>query len=199
MKDNMAFLDLLFNMLLLFALFFVISFAMIKPMVKKADAKNNAEFLISVTWDDDNKDDIDTWLQDPLGDIVWYQQKEKNMSHLDRDDLGHLNDTIIMPDGSMVTCKRNQELTSIRGFIPGEWVLNLHAYKRRQKAPTIVKVSLDKINPSLKTLFFKEVIMEEQWQETTVTRFTMTVGGDIVAWDSLAKELIEDRLRGMEQ
>jgi len=189
-RDNTAFLDLLFNLLLGFIFLFFISFMMIKPMMKKADAKNKAEYVISVTWPDNNKDDIDTWIKDPQDDIVWFREKEKNLSHLDRDDLGHINDTIVLPDGTIIECPLNQELVSIRGFIPGEWILNIHAYRHRETEPTPVKVSIDKINPSFKTVFFKEITIIEQWQEETVTRFTMTSGGDIIAFDAMPKKLV---------
>ena len=195
MKSNTAFLDLLFNLLLGFTMLFFISFMMIKPPVKEADAKNQAEFLISVTWPDENMDDVDTWLEDPLGGLVWFRQKEENMSHLDRDDMGSLNDTIELADGTIVACKRNQELTTIRGFIPGEWVLNVHSYKRRQQEPTVVRISIDKINPTLKILFFKEITLKNQWQEETVTRFTMTARGEVMSFDSLPKELVRAEFR----
>jgi len=90
---------------------------MIRPQIKQADMKNKAEYVITVSWPNDNKDDIDTWLEDPLGGQVWFRVKEKNFAHLDRDDLGYVNDTVVMADGTIVACPRNQELTTIRGII----------------------------------------------------------------------------------
>ena len=195
MKSNTAFLDLLFNLLLGFTMLFFVSFLMIQPVAKKADAKNNAEFVISVTWPDGNMDDIDTWLEDPIGGVVWFRHKEKNMSHLDRDDMGVLNDVIELADGSVVMCPRNQELTTIRGFISGEWTLNIHAYKRREQKPTTVRVSLDKINPTFRTLFFKDIVLKYQWQEETVTRFTMTARGEVMEFDPLPKDIVKAEFR----
>ena len=48
--------------------------------------------------------------------------------HLDRDDLGDKNDKIYLPDGSMIKVPQNQELLTIRGIVPGEYVLNIHMY-----------------------------------------------------------------------
>jgi hypothetical protein len=188
---NTGFLDLLFNLLLGFTVLFFVSFLMVKPIAKKADAKNKAEYVISVTWPNDNRDDVDTWLEDPVGGLVWFRQKEKNMSHLDRDDLGHKSDFITLPDGSMIKCPVNQELTTIRGFIPGEWTLNAHLYKKNETDETIVNVSIDKINPVFKTVFAKEIVFQRQWQEETVTRFEMAAMGDILAFDDTAKELVK--------
>jgi hypothetical protein len=188
--NNTAFLDLMFNLLLGFVFLFFISFLMIKPMVKKADSKNNAEYVISTVWPDGNKDDVDTWLQDPTGEIVWFNKREQNFSHLDRDDMGQVNDTLTLADGSVVENLRNQELVTLRGYIPGEWVLNVHAYKRREVDPTPVTVSIDKINPNFRTVFLKEVVLSENWQEITVTRFDMTPQGEILSFDPLPKQLV---------
>jgi hypothetical protein len=195
MQSNTGFLDLLFNLLLGFTVLFFVSFLMIKPLVKKADAKNQAEYLISVTWPDDNRNDIDTWLEDPLGGLVWFRQKEFNMSHLDRDDLGHKNDSVVLPDGTVISCPVNQELTTIRGFIPGEWVLNTHLYKKNESKSTTVKISIDKINPRFKTVFFKELVFNTQWQEETVTRFEMLSSGEIISFDPTKKDLVKTEFR----
>jgi len=166
---------------------------MIRPQIKQADMKNKAEYIITVSWPNENKDDIDTWLEDPLGGQVWFSQREKNFAHLDRDDLGYRNDTVVMADGSIVTCPRNQELTTIRGFIPGEWILNVHAYNKREEKPTRVTTTIDRINPTFTTVFYKEIILSSQWQEETATRFTMAANGDIMAFDPMFKNLVRSR------
>jgi hypothetical protein len=164
---------------------------MIKPQVKKADAKNNAQYIVSVTWPDNNLDDIDTWLESPDGKLVWFRDKDGSMAHLDRDDLGMQHDVVTLSDGSVVTNPRNQEIVTIRGFIAGEWVLNIHTYKKREEQPTPVKVSIDRVNPVFKTLFFREIVMETGWQEETVTRFEMLPSGEILSWDNLPKQLVK--------
>ena len=156
---------MLFNLLLGFVILTIVSFMMIRPLTKTADAKNKAEYVISVNWPNENKDDIDTWLEDPTGKTVWFGQKEANLMHLDRDDLGNVNDFVSLADGSFAICPRNQELTTIRGFIPGEWILNIHAYSKRESKPTPVDVTIDRINPSLKTVFYKQIVMENQCWE----------------------------------
>jgi len=163
---------------------------LIRPQTQKANMKNKAEYIITVTWPNDNTDDIDTWLEDPLGGVVWFRRLEKNFAHIDRDDLGYINDTIIMPDGLVVKCPRNQELTTIRGFIPGEWTLNVHAYTKREKEPTHVIATIDKINPSFSTVFYKDITLTSQWQEETATRFTMNANGDIMMFDPTFKPLV---------
>lgn len=189
--NNTSFLDLLFNTLVGFVLLFIIAFLLINPNIKKADIKTKAEFVISVTWSDNSQDDVDTWLQDPAGNVLHFRQKDVGLAHLDRDDLGHLNDIITLDDGRRVEYTHNQELTTIRGFITGEWVLNVHMYSKRDENPTLVEVRIDKLNPTVQTLFYKKIVMKNKWEEITVTRFVMTSQGDIINWDDLPKKLLK--------
>jgi hypothetical protein len=184
-------LDLLFNTLVGFVFLFIVSFLLINPSIKKADIKTKAEFVITVTWSDNSRDDVDTWLQDPVGNILHFRQKDVGLAHLDRDDLGKANDVIILDDGSRVEYPHNQELTTIRGFLSGEWVLNLHMYSKRDLNPTLVEVRIDKLNPQVQTIFYKKIEMKRRWEEITVTRFVMTNQGEIISWDELPKTLLK--------
>jgi hypothetical protein len=112
-------------------------------------------------------------------------------AHLDRDDLGKINDFITLDGGQRVEYAHNQELTTIRGFVTGEWVLNVHMYNKRDSNPALVEVRIDKLNPTVQTLFYKKIVMKRKWEEVTVTRFVMTNQGDIISWDDLPKELVK--------
>ena len=188
--NNTSFLDLLFNTLVGFVLLFIISFLLINPSIKKADISTKAEFVITVTWSDNSQDDVDTWLQDPTGNVLHFRQKDVGLAHLDRDDLGRINDFITLDDGSKVEYLHNQEITTIRGFVTGEWVLNVHMYNKRDANPSLVEVRIDKLNPTVQTLFYKKIVMKSKLEEITVTRFVMTNQGDIISWDSLPKKLV---------
>ena len=189
--NNTSFLDLLFNTLVGFVLLFIIAFLLINPNIKKADIKTKAEFVITVTWNDNSQDDVDTWLQDPAGNVLHFRQKDVGLAHLDRDDLGKINDIITLDDGRQVEYTHNQELATIRGFLTGEWVLNVHMYSKRDANPTLVEVRIDKLNPKVQTLFYKKIVMKSKWEEVTVTRFVMTNQGDIISWDDLPKTLLK--------
>ena len=190
-NDSTPFVDLLFNLLLGFAFLFIISFLMIQPILKKAEVHTQAEYIITVTWPLNNKDDVDTWLEDPLGNVVYFKNKEAGLSHLDRDDLGDMNDVIVLADGTMVKYPYNQEILTIRGFVGGEWTLNLHMYSKREKTPTTARVTVDKLNPALKTIIAKDIILGERGEEVTVARFEMGSSGDILSVNDMPKGLIQ--------
>jgi hypothetical protein len=72
--------------------------------------------------------DVDTWLQDPTGQHVCFNQREKGLMHLDRDDQGRKGDSYRDGDGNKIEYPYNREVTSIRGIISGEWTANIHFY-----------------------------------------------------------------------
>ena len=191
-EENTAFLDLLFITLLFVLVINILQNYLIKIEESKANIKTHAEFVITLTWEKDNTDDIDIWVEDPLENVVHFRNKEVGLMHLDRDDIGYVNDQIILPDGSKVAYAYNQEILTIRGFIPGEWTLNIHMYNKREKEPTEAQVKIEKLNPQNKIIFFKTFKLKRVWQEITITRFTMTSSGEFLNWNNLSKSLVPD-------
>lgn len=191
--DATPFTDVLFNLILGITFMFVVSFMLIRPLVKAKDISTQAEFIVTVTWPIKNADDVDTWMEDPLGNVVWYSNKEKGLMHLDRDDLGYLNDVVYLPDGTRVEYPHNQEILTIRGFVPGEWILNVHMYSKRDSNPTPVHITVDKLNPVFQTVLVKDVILSKRWDEETIGRFEMSTEGKIISIDDLPKQLIKTK------
>ena len=81
------FTDILFNALLGFAVMVFVAFALINPAAKAGNVELKADFIISVNWPDFSPDDIDTYIQDPAGNIVWYHQREAGLMHLRQGNL----------------------------------------------------------------------------------------------------------------
>lgn len=65
-----------------------------------------------------NPNDIDTWIEDPGGNRVWFRQREGGMMHLDRDDRGLSNDSIVV-NGQQVVNPLNQEVVTIQRLRAG--------------------------------------------------------------------------------
>ena len=137
-KSSIGFIDLLFNILLGFAFLFIVAFLLIKPEAKKKDFDRRAEFVIILEWDHDAADDLDLYVQDPMGDRVSFRLPRVNFMHLDKDDLGKTNDTIVNADGSRSTVMINREVVTIRGITPGEFIINAHYYSTRISVNLII-------------------------------------------------------------
>ena len=76
---------------------FIIAFLLISPIKKKKEIEQKAEYVVTVVWPNEHTDDVDTWLEDPAEKLMSFRNKEIGLLHLDRDDLGHLNDTQFVP------------------------------------------------------------------------------------------------------
>jgi len=131
-KSTIGFIDLLFNILLGFAFLFIIAFLLIKPEAKKEDFERRAEFVVVMEWNHDMPDDIDLYVQDPTGNIVSFRTPIKNFMHLDKDDLGYVNDIVYNANGKVTKVNINREVVTIRGIIPGEYLINAHYYSSRE-------------------------------------------------------------------
>ena len=193
-KSSIGFIDLLFNILLGFAFLFIVAFLLIKPEAKKKDFDRRAEFVIILEWDHDALDDIDLHVQDPTGDRASFRLPRVNFMHLDKDDLGTRNDTIINADGTESTVEINREVITIRGIIPGEYIINAHYYSTRQYGTVemgetfrkeektkdlTVKVELHKVTP-YKILWAGEKTFVSKGQEETFLRFKIDKDGNII-------------------
>ena len=186
--SNLAFLDLLFNSLLCFAALFVISFLLINPKQKSKTVEVKAEFLIVVEWPETLNDDVDVYVEDPAGNLVFFMRREEGLMHLDRDDLGESNDTLETPSG-IVRYGENREIVTIRGTVPGEYVVNVHMYNRKTEQTVPVTVEITKINP-FATVLLDTVELEWEGHEKTVCRFKVDSDGAVENLYYLPKSLV---------
>lgn len=173
-----VFTDLLFNALVGFAFLFFIAFAMINPIAETGEIDTEVEILITVSWPDNHPDDIDTYVQDPAGNIVWYNRREAGLMHLDRDDRGQYRDVLLI-NGQEIVNPLNQESVSLRGLMDGEYVVNVVHYIATTVDPVQVTVKVEKMNPAVHILYYGDVTMTGTGDERTVVRFTLT--GDEVS------------------
>jgi len=190
--SNTSFLDILFNTLVGFVLLFIIAFLLISPVKKKKEIEQKAEYVITVTWPGEFGDDVDSWLEDPTGKIMYFRKKEVGLMHMDRDDLGNLNDHQFVPGVGVVNYPYNREITTIRGIMPGEYVFNIHLYRKEHESkPIPVTVILEKLNPQVKLLYSKVVTLSYFWEEKTIIRFVLNVDGEIEESFFIYKPLVE--------
>ena len=188
-----AFLDLLFNSLIGFVALFFLAYMLINPEQKESkNVEAKAEFIITVDWPQEYDDDIDVYVEDPEGHLVSFRRREDGLMHLDRDDLGHRNDTIETQFGT-VKYGENREIVTIRGIIPGEYVVNIHAYKKEGSEPIPVTVVLDKINP-FSTVVREVVEIRITGDEKTAFRFVLDKDGDVKSFNKLKKSLMSVNL-----
>ena len=187
-----VFTDLLFNALLGFVFMFLIAFMLINPISDTGKVDPKAEILITVTWPDGHPDDIDLYVEDPNGGVVWYHVKEAGLMHLDRDDRGNYRDTITV-GGEKINNPLNQETVSLRGLIPGEFVVNIHHYLANGTGDVPVEVKVEKLNPEVTLVFYTTLQLDHKGQELTAVRFTLDDDGQIADVNRRPKTLVRSR------
>tara|TARA_B100001750_G_C15474282_1_gene581577 strand:+ start:730 stop:1566 length:837 start_codon:yes stop_codon:yes gene_type:complete len=178
-KSSLAFTDLLFNVLIGFVFMFIVAFILINPVEKDAEIEAKAEFMIIMEWDDQSAYDVDLWMADPVGNIVGFPNMHAGLLHLDKDDLGQSNDKVVLADGTTKTIYLNREVMTIRGIVPGEYIVNNHLYSMKgshQEGPIEVTTRVIKLNP-YGEVHTGIVTLESSRQEETIIRFTVTPEG----------------------
>ncbi len=183
------FTDLLFNALLGFTFLFLVAIMFMNPEAKSGIIDPKAEYILTITWEDNSPDDIDTWVEDPDGRVVWFRNPEAGLLHLDRDDRGMLND-IIMINGEPKENPLNQEIVTLRGVVRGEYVVNLHYYASETGQAVDVNVRLVKVNPALEVIYYDTVTMGKAGDEKTALRFNIHFDGGISNINQLPKSLV---------
>ena len=189
--------DMLFNMLIAFVFCFIIAFLSINPKAQKSgDVPAKAEFIITLSWPDNDPNDLDLWTQGPSGEVVWFRNREASLMHLDRDDRGNANNTILV-NGKKVVNPIRQEVTTIRSIIPGEYVANVHYYETKElelndpKAGKPVEETLTviKVNPKAEVVFYGQTTLEGRGKEATLVRFTIDPSGAVTNINTIPKSL----------
>ena len=174
------FYDMLFNMLIAFVFCFVVAMLSFNPASRKAgDIPAKAEFIVTVSWPDNNPNDIDSWVQGPDGNVLWFRQRDAGLLHLDRDDRGAKNNTVIV-NGREITSPIRQEIVTLRGLVPGEFVVNAHYYESRDKLPVDVSVAVVKVNPQAEIIYNGTVQIPVKGDERTLVRFTLDETGRVL-------------------
>jgi hypothetical protein len=186
-STNLAFVDLLFNLLVGFTSLLLLAFLYINPIADEGKIDPVTKLLVIMTWPDESSADIDVWMRGPDGSVCSYVAKDKGYMILERDDLGMTNDAIQVDD-KIIYIKRNIESLSVTQLLKGEYVLNIHNYShmfqgyeghhKEDEFPVPVEIKLIQMNP-FKILFIRKVNLDYRQEETVVT-FEVTEKEEVV-------------------
>jgi hypothetical protein len=170
------------------------AFLSIHEPAMAGQVETNAEVLITVQWPDGHPDDIDTLIEDPRGNLLWYRNRDTGIMHLDRDDRGQFADNISV-SGSYYETLINQETASIRILAPGEYVVNIFHFQSNRLTPVPVTVKVEKLNPSVNLVFYDTLSLTGMGDEKTAIRFEVNAEGEIIETSRLPKPLLSTAVR----
>lgn len=198
---GIATVDVCINLVLVFAVLLRLSIVMANADQQKNQQTTHAAFLVKINWPSESQDDVDLYVSDPLNQIVYFRQKQVGLMSLDRDDTGREQNMVTLPDGRVVQSQFNEEQVNIRGIVEGEYVVNVHMYRKSDAIPTKVEVALFKSGAEGDMEVHKQMVtLTSEREEETAFRFTLTREGGIVDVNRLPKHFV-DRLQngGSEQ
>ena len=181
---------MLFKALQVIAFLFFLALLAVSPDAKDGKIDSKAEFLITMDWPDNHPDDLDLFVQDPAGNIAWYRHREAGFMVLDRDDRGGANDFIVV-NGKKIRSPIREEIITIRGFLAGEYTVNVNHFQATTGLPVAVNVKVQKLNPVAQVVHDNVLSVDHTGDEKTAVRFTLDEAGKVVDVNYRSKSLLE--------
>jgi hypothetical protein len=127
------FYDMLFNMLIAFVFCFIVALLAMNPRATKAgDVPAKAEFIITLSWPDNDPNDLDAWVQGPGGDVVWFRQREAGPAAPGPRRPRPLQRHRWWSTAAASVNPVNQEVVTLRGIAPGEYVVKCTTTTRQR-------------------------------------------------------------------
>lgn len=182
-----SFVDIVFNSLFLFIVLFVLTAIKLKKeneTAKKLALETDGLYAVVATWPAEHDDDVDLYVRDPSGKIVFYGQTAVELMHLEYDDRGALGDRATTSGGE-TKVDLNRERVVIRAAMAGEYVVNVRMYQKSHPSPTPVKVSLYRLRGDDTEILVKERTLRAKDDEATAFRFTLTGDGEMTGSNEL--------------
>ena len=181
---------MLFKALQVIAFLFFLALLAIAPDSKEGKVDTKAEFIITMDWPDSHPDDLDLFVQDPIGNIAWYRHREAGFLTLDRDDRGGANDFILV-NGRKIASPIREEIVTVRGIVAGEYTVNVSHFQATTGRPVEATVKVQKLNPTAQVIFDDKVTVDHTGDEKTALRFWLDAEGRVIDVQRRPKSLLE--------
>ena len=186
------FVDLMMGTLVVVTCLLIVSNAIEKAkrqQLEDANIRTEGHFAIVAEWSDASADDVDLHVRDPAGNTAFFNARDVGLMHLEHDDQGTLSDQAQTIGGKVIVAK-NEERVVIRGIIPGEYVVNLHMYNKRDTKPTAVTVRLVRLKGVDSEVIRKERTLPNRGDERTAFRFTLSEDGSVSNINELSRSIL---------
>lgn len=176
------FVDLMMSTLVVVTALLIASNAVEKEKQNKlqdeSSIRTDGFYAVIMEWPDASQDDIDLYVRDPAGKIAFFSSRDVGLMHLEHDDQGAMSDQI-QSEGGLVKIERNEERVILRGVIPGEYVVNVHMYNKRDPKPTPVTIHLYRLKGEDEEVAKRDLTLPNKGDELTAFRFTVQDSGSV--------------------
>jgi hypothetical protein len=170
----------------------VVIVAVNPPTPKAKGVEMKAEILATIEWDVNTDADVDIHMMPPSHKPVFYGSRDVGCATLDRDNRGFLDSVITLADGSQTKVESDKETIAIRCVEPGRYDLaaNLYEYRinhfgasSRRDLGLRVHVEILALNPQVRVLFAKDIVLDYVGQTINWASFDMSRDGSIALVD----------------
>jgi hypothetical protein len=167
----------------------LVVYTLIAPPHHPTSVETLGAYAIEVTWPASRDDDIDTWVEDPAGNVVSFTNRDAGLMHLDHDDLGQSSDRLRYGT-TIAVVRHNEERVVVRGVLPGEMTVNVHAYRMAALGPCPVTVRLWRLRGEDVLLLRRSLTLAYTGEQETAFRFTLDRSGTLRGHNTLSKDLV---------
>lgn len=167
----------------------LVVYTLIAPTPTAATIDTFGQYAVEITWPAARRDDVDMYVQDPAGNIASYWKADIGLMHLEHDDLGESSDRQ-RHGAEVATVQDNRERVVLRGVLPGEVTVNVHAFQKAGTTPCPVTVKLYRLRGADRSLLERRVTLTHTNQELTAFRFTLDASGELRGHNQLTKMLV---------
>jgi hypothetical protein len=162
---------------------FLVSLVMVEPPPKQLSAvQTYGLYAVTLTWPRSCDSDLDLYVREPDGKIVWYAGKDATVAHLEHDDLGL--------GGTGYAKGPNFERTVIRGVQPGEYTVTVHVYQQNECRPESALVELWRLEGADRRIVSQRLRLRGQGDERTAFRWSLRSNGDTYGVNRLPANLV---------
>lgn len=149
--------------------------------------------VIAVTSQWGSKDDVDLYVRNPQGEIVYFAAPQNGLMYLEHDTIPLTTD---VSAGHRTIVQGEHERVIITGVIPGEYTINVMMYHRVSNKPCVILVQVWTLQGQDRVLLTKYVILRHQREERTVFRMTLNANGHITRVTQVQADLTGAAIAG---
>lgn len=172
-NSNIAFIDFLFCLLLVFISMFLMALLLINPPEDESDVTRNVSHVITIRWNPETTHDVDLWMTDG-NEVVGFRNRQGSNFYLERDDLGS------DPVSRALGYRLNEESINILDATEGTYTANVHLFSVKSgEMPVRVTWILQRVQPYRRTVDRGEVVLETRGDERTLLTFSFDEDGNV--------------------
>lgn len=159
----------------------LIVYTLIAPPPAKPHVQTYGSYVVILTWPRASTSDLDLYVRDPAGRIVFFNSLTAGVMHLEHDDIP-------LDAGSGYGRGVNAERVILRGTAPGEFTVTVHVYQG--SAPVRAHVVLWDLQGNDRLVTSRDLRMGVAGDEQAAFRFVLAADGSVRSVNHLPAQLV---------